>query len=102
MTDDLIAFLDARLDEDETAAYAADLNPDSATPVAGYDPARVLRETSAKRRILAEHPSVLGPGWCSTCDVPADVKGSIHGCTTLRLLAATYSTHPNYREEWKP
>lgn len=87
MTDDLVAFLRARLDEDER-------DP------GGWSPARVLAEVDAKRRILAEHPWRHEPDWpsgrqCRQC-------ATEHPCTTLRLLALPYAGHPDYREEWRP
>jgi hypothetical protein len=69
--------------------------------IAEHDPARVLAEVDAKRCILAAHPARL-PGWCSTCDVPGDTQGNVHGCLTLRLLALPFADHPDYREEWRP
>lgn len=97
--DDLIAFITARLAEDEAAAKLA--RPDYFTfevlgifsalgdmrHVIRHDPARVLRELAAKRAILSEH--IVG-GWHP---VP---------CLTLRALASVYSDHPDYRAEWKP
>ena len=57
MTSDLIAFLNARLDEAEATA---------------------LREVAAKREIIR-------------------VCGRVY---VLRFLAAVYSDHPDYRQEW--
>jgi hypothetical protein len=70
--------------------------------IARHDPARVLHEVEAKRMILNEHLEIIGPGWCSTCNVPGDYKGSVHGCPTVRLLALPYADHKDYREEWRP
>jgi len=122
---DLIAFLNARLDEDEAAAKAVrqprnwhqgdesdpwaswdrDMiymwPPEFHTPIesdkhwrglqadddhlaahiARHDPARVLREVAAKRAIL----DAVG------YDDREDVAGH---------LAAVYSDHPDYRQEW--
>jgi hypothetical protein len=65
--------------------------------IAWNHPARVLRECEAKRRIIELHPSdghALVPD-CETCTFE-------HGwpCATLRALAAVYSDHPDYRQEW--
>lgn len=108
---DLVEFLRARLDEDEARARGEGPHivfhdpagrPLPPPPMPGSYPAgRVLREVEAKRRILAEHRPMI-PGWCHTCDVPADVKGNEHGCLTVRLLALPYADHPNYREAWRP
>lgn len=71
--------------------------PDTMRHIARYDPARVLREVEAKRRIVdahADHP--MQPGFCRSC-------GMTNGpCETKRLLAAIDDDHPEYREEWKP
>ncbi|MFD8805596.1 DUF6221 family protein [Streptomyces sp. NPDC059597] len=70
----------------------------AAPHVAAHDPARVLREIDAKRRILAEH---WLNGWvCDTCD--NGEVGQTFPCATLRLLALPYADRPGYREEWRP
>ncbi|HEX5541969.1 MAG TPA: DUF6221 family protein [Micromonospora sp.] len=69
--------------------------------VVRWNPARVLREIDAKRRIIAEHRQAQ-PRWCVACDVPGDYQGREFGCTTLRLLALPYSDRPGYRPEWRP
>lgn len=67
-----------------------------------HDPARVLAEVDAKRRILDEHQTtIMSQYWCATCHVPGDVPGS-NWCMTLRLLAVPYAQHPSYRKEWTP
>lgn len=71
--------------------------PELAAHVARHDPARVLREVEAKRQILEAHGGDLGPQvmFCPHCehDTP---------CPTVRLLAAVYADHPDYRPEWAP
>lgn len=118
--DDLTAFIAARLGEDE-AALAADaqddgprfLDADHQTErlldrFAGED--RVLREIAAKRAILANHQPY-------DCMEPASLRcyrctsnraylsgAAIHEawpCPTMRHLAAVYSDHQDYRQEWK-
>lgn len=74
--------------------------------IAAHDPARVLREIDAKRRILALHSFPTGHG-CSTTDEAGynfnyDEVSPTDACTTLRLLATVYSGRPDYREEWAP
>lgn len=91
--DDLIAFLNARLDEDEAEAKAAanalnrhiECDPDNAAHIARHDPARVLREVAAKRAIVERYAKA--PDWAGGEDV--------------RLLAAVWSDHPDYRQEWR-
>lgn len=72
--------------------------------IARHDPARVLREVEAKRRIVELHSETelqndegenVGAG-CADCahfDWP---------CETLRLLALSYADHPGYDESWRP
>jgi hypothetical protein len=123
MMSDLIAFLTARLDEDEAAAkkaaqkrrgpwhYLGDKFRASvfgvqgfdhghvaetfgvalAAHIARHDPARVLREVGAKRAIIGTHES---PDW--------QPDGQWGPCHTLRQLAAAYSDHPDYQQEWRP
>lgn len=121
VSDSLVEFLRARLDEDEQAARAAS-GPKARYPywalsewqgreephsligqgtpehptvlghftydpiftthaehIVRHDPARVLAEVEAKRRIVFE---VAMP--------------------VLALLALPYADHPDYREEWRP
>lgn len=83
------------------------LGPQIVAHVARHDPARVLREVEAKRRIIDLHRPVgkrsTGSGGgtvkdCQICDhFPAQFP-----CLTLRLLALPYADHPLYREEWAP
>jgi hypothetical protein len=104
---DLVAFLTARLDEDEAAAAAAlesaglrepfqvdhwdEMSRDDARHFARWDPARVLREVDAKRRILAlQDPAECEPGpyyWLAAN-------------AALRALAAVYADHPDYDPKW--
>ena len=99
-----------------------------AAHIARHDPARVLREVDAKRKILAEHPVdadllawslgaaevVAGRASplsrCMRCTVPLpdacedeDQYERVEWpCPTVRALAAVYSDHPDYRQEWAP
>ncbi|WP_338683897.1 DUF6221 family protein [Streptomyces acidiscabies] len=118
--DDLVAWLRVQLDEDERTALAASPGPwsvnaesdevlavDGVTVAEGFalsggqlrattehiaehDPARVLREVEALRRIvdryawLREHGDTGGTAW------------------VLPLLALPYADRPGYREEWRP
>ncbi|KFK87830.1 hypothetical protein IX27_18235 [Streptomyces sp. JS01] len=75
MTDALLAFLKARLDDDERVAracagdgtwtvedlevYAPDLSDDVRTQAARHDPARTLREVEAKRAALAAYSATV-------------------------------------------
>lgn len=119
---DIVEFLTARLASDEAAAEAATAGPVEERCASGADfgpalnrllfhrsfnPARVLAEVAAKRAILALHSPedleyVNADGddrtgtVCATCD-------SLVGdwpCDTLKLLAAPYAEHPDYKPVW--
>ena len=129
--DDLVAFLRARLDEDEQVARAAiERQPydewdatgatgddDAAlahaevvkiarphpTPaaraiaqhIARWDPARVLAEVEAKRRIITSYQLfATDPVQSGTY-----VSGLLDA---ILLLVQPYADHPDYREEWRP
>lgn len=88
--------------------------------IAHHDPARVLAEVDAKRRIIDEHAIVhRNIGWiadgeeeygeipvCGRC-VPKHSHYSRRAdvpewcCRTLRLLALPYADHPSFKEEWR-
>jgi hypothetical protein len=136
--DDLIAFLNGRLNEDEAAAKAAagvagpawkaetywpedesttrtcvrsdsgaflaDLYdtpdyPDLAAHIARHDPARVLREVEAGRRILGRHGQCGIPWGGGLCDEAGAVY---RPCPDLRDLLYRWADHPAYRQEWAP
>ena len=116
---DLVEFLRARFDEDEAAAKAwlPFGNPDAAARahIARHDPARVLRQVDAQRRIVDEHTPEQGVPYeggdendpstwvpcCSNCQVGVVHEGD-WPCLHLRLLALPYDTHPDYDERWRP
>lgn len=161
MSDDLVAFLRARLDEDEQVARAAtsgrwrwDLDggayeddplgtatqewgsrgPDlmsgdepvigatgydasnvivkraDANHIARHDPARVLAEVEAKRRIIELHRATDGLD-CASCanwgDVTHDRDYGEMGshewypCSTLRFLTLPYAGYPDYQDAWR-
>ncbi len=98
MSDDLAAFVAARLDEDEAAARDWQPDPQYDEPgemgvrwykVPTYTPARVLREVELHRDVLSHYRTVAdwGPG---------------NWPMTLRLLAAIWSDHPDYDTRWAP
>ena len=123
----LVEFLTARYDEDEQAARSASPGPwhlnaegdevmavddimvagafalsgnqqrATAAHIARHDPARVLREVSAKRRIVylaAQLPKLTA---VNLFDNDKDAWAE-----TLKQLALPYADHPDYREEWRP
>ncbi|MEV5261761.1 DUF6221 family protein [Streptomyces anulatus] len=79
-------------DYEEDAARAAH--------IARHDPARVLREVEAKRRILDSYlPDAV------SADEQINEEwhtGSALADDLLCLLALPYSDHPDYRDDWRP
>ena len=145
--DDLIAFLRARIDEDEQAARnAGDVRPvwvydrenfrvitapgqrtlvsADGTPlpdrwivaagspdrlfldvngahIALHDPARVLAEVDAKRRIIDAYELATR----AAVDDPLNDEAVFYAKGLERsvlLLALPHAGHPDYREEWRP
>ena len=91
----LVDFLMHRIGEDEAAAVVAVAR--AAT--------RVLAECAAKRRIVGLHYQDVVPGKFDLAEDHACDRGwgdvaYTEDCTTLRALAAVYSDHPDYRQEW--
>jgi hypothetical protein len=99
-------------------AVAAIRYLDAAGHIARHDPARVLREVAAKRKIVAWHSSqhnVGGTVWdpaaqfCSTCgdqcthvgEARCEACGYDDGCPTVLLLASVYDDHPDYEQAWR-
>lgn len=63
----------------------------NAAHIARHDPARVLREVKAKRRVIGRlnsHAAVMGED-----EMHRDV---------LSILAAVYADHPDYNPDWRP
>ena len=76
--------------------------------IARHDPARVLREVAAKRTLLryftdpqTGEPVSIGIAATAT-DLGRNRMTAIPGSWILRELAAVYSDHPDYRQEWAP
>lgn len=67
--------------------HGGPLKPGLVEHVARHDPARVLREIDAKRRIL---------------NTLHEEGGDRMFADIFRLLALPYADHPDYREEWAP
>lgn len=144
-TPGLIAFLNARLDEDEAFAIAAagadgkyggrphwsalgrwmvtdagdpdwavvDLSPciedaSLAAHIARHDPARVLREVEADRMLLAALAEIQlqlqSRGTEGLFDSAAlQAAGKYEGLLlAVKIRAARFGGHPDYRQEWKP
>ena len=129
--DELVAFLRARLDEEEAFAQATvwegsgnklaweraasatfDVGGDEfyagdsaiANHIARHDPARVLADVEAKRQALAKCAEWLSYRPVGDTDVDRGSDGAYVDAaeTMLRLLALPYADHADYREEWQP
>ncbi|WP_158721174.1 DUF6221 family protein [Streptomyces sp. NRRL S-241] len=93
----------------------------AAQHIVRHDPARVLAEVDAKRRMLEAHAIVHREiGWladgeeaydelpvCGACVLkhthyPSRDNVPEGACLTARLLALPYASHPEYRDEWRP
>ncbi|MEU3203554.1 DUF6221 family protein [Streptomyces cyaneofuscatus] len=125
--DDLVQFLRDRLDEDEQAIEApetwtefeestrgtrrvdVDHSFERVTActrawrgvhIARHDPARVLREVDATRRLVHEYAQVAD----NDIDEPYEYAyGWANGLgRAVRLLALPYADHPDYRDDWRP
>lgn len=130
MTDDLVAFLRARLDEDEQAAQEAHYEgqrwlseeedvcrwPDDelvhiadrkcdARHIARWDPVRVLAEVQAKRRIIEMYENADAAqraGSISERNRTQDEAAVDVLGEAVHALAAVYASHPDYRGAWSP
>jgi len=71
--------------------------------IARHNPARVLAEVDAKRRILDLHEAAefeyADADVCLSCDSGGPLP---YPCPTVRLLALPYADHPDYHDEWRP
>lgn len=92
-------------------------SPATATHFARHDPARVLAECEAKRRIVELHPIYRGPRLlavdstgrdfaCEKCHAASSIDDqsvieALGPCNTLLALASVYVDHPDYRDEWR-
>jgi len=127
MQPDLDQFLLARIAEDKRIATdaatasgqeewaLADL-PGSGPPhdraaehVARHDPARVLAECGARRRLvlacrdIGPDRAFLGARPEGLADFPLNPTDQHQlAAVTLALLALPYEGHPEYRREWRP
>jgi len=64
-----------------------------AAHIARHDPARVLRDVEADRKLLAEYER-------SVRAVGVGLSGQLHRVVLAK--AAVHSDHPDYRPEWAP
>lgn len=112
----LTEWLLAELAEDERVARAATTRGGSTVytdarrggkqavldHVMRHDPARVLADCAAKRRIVERHrrcDAHTVPGDCDACLTCGD--GSLWPCDDVLALASVYADRPGYRDEWR-
>lgn len=83
--------------------------------IARWDPARVLAEIDAKRKLLDLH-APFKSNWhrgvlqCDHCaelchsrsGLGCDSPDAPYPCPTVRLIALPYADRPGYLEEWRP
>lgn len=129
-TDGLVEFVEARLDEDERiareveqrgpwrvagsgylfeenyGAFALDphgLSVNGGEHVVRHDPARVLRDVEANRKVI-ELYEYAEAAWFADRDKPSPPTVHLGGWTiakaALMALAGSWSDHPDYRSEW--
>jgi len=101
--------INARPVVEEIRSLQDDDDPDDIKPyvdgaavarhVALHDPARVLREVAAKRRVMERHRADTSPYelYCGGC---SDSGPRLDECPELRDLAAVYSDHPEFNQDW--
>lgn len=88
------------IDADETTRKAVDVTGwlvnEAARHIVRHDPARVLADMAAKRRVVSE---------CAPYSPPysdPDDGTPYFADLILRLLALPYREHPSYKQEWTP
>ncbi|MBF6672432.1 DUF6221 family protein [Glutamicibacter sp. FBE19] len=89
----IIEFLEVRIAEDEQEAKACLAQYERGEDVSKRRWTRMLGECKVKLAIVDLH-SPIDP-----CDAHDEQMKSI-SCDTLRALAAIYSDHPDYKDEW--
>lgn len=109
---DIVRFLHERITEDEEIATAAaevgtargyiiDQGGDGNgltyddSGILLVDPARVLAECTAKRKIIEAHDS--GGAWCDHCSGGGVNDG---GCPTILAILSIYADHPDFDPAW--
>lgn len=95
--------------EQDNHVCGSALAPD-AEHIARHDPARVLAEVAAKRRMVDQtfrYEATIDGEWgcCHSADEIA--RGEcpatpVDGIGMLRLLAVVYADHADYRSDWAP
>ena len=92
----IVEFLEARIAEDERQAMKH-LKNASASGWGSY-PAHILAECKAKREILSKHAMLVDQSYRAGGDVAGYHATGLR--IALRILAAVYDDHRDYRAEW--
>jgi hypothetical protein len=101
--DDLIAFITARLDEDEADIDTRDHDSGQCDYLRGVhlEPERALREVAAKRAILKQYQD--SRNLLSKQETYDLVRAGVAALrVAVMFLATVWSDHPDYRQEWAP
>jgi hypothetical protein len=78
------------------------IDAETAAHIARHDPARVLREVEAKRKILAAYEPVAWNDFRDSGE-PEYAFGWAEGLgLAVRALAEAAAAHPDYDEAWRP
>lgn len=86
----------ARIEGDDIVIYDEGGHTiQQARHIARHDPARVLRDVEAKRRIWLK-----AAGYTSSAIADTDFKAAWE--TVLEELASIWSDHPDYEKDWEP
>ncbi len=98
-------FLEARITEDEAEAKWVEAEGDNGSSAVQH-PARILAECAAKRAIVSMGRWAVFSGHtagdnCGLSDQDTH-NAAMVGLEVLAVVAAVYSSHPDYRQEWAP
>ncbi|MFG2001624.1 DUF6221 family protein [Spirillospora sp. NPDC048911] len=114
---DLVEFFKARRDEDQWIAEGAaqdagsawesakTFGPHGSDPIddhiARHDPARVLADVQADRRLIAEYERAVE--FYNRPENQRHSAGEVTGLyTAIKIRAERFADHPDYRDEWRP
>lgn len=87
------------------ATEIVEMDPAAAGHIIRHDPARVLREVEAKRRLIDN--VAASRAWSESPECPADQRLTYERLAqgmydALRHLSGAYADRDGYREEWRP
>jgi hypothetical protein len=71
--------------------------------IARHDPARVLREVEARRRLIDQYEAMRAGAEASAGTILAGAAKVRLGAyeMAVKIMALPYSDHPGFREEWR-